>query len=134
MQLPGHELYKKRERLFLKHTWGPFQVKRWILFAGLYAFFFGLPWLKIGDRPAVLLDIPARKFHIFWVTFWPQDIYMLSLFLMTLAFTLFLVTSIWGRLWCGFACPQAVGTSLFYEIERLTEGDRSQAMRLQKSP
>ncbi|HEY9854256.1 MAG TPA: cytochrome c oxidase accessory protein CcoG [Stenomitos sp.] len=131
---PGHELYAKRQRIFVKHIWGSLQAKRWMVFAVLLGGFFLLPWLRIGDRPAVLLDVPARKFHIFWMTFWPQDTYLLALFLISLALTLFMVTAVWGRLWCGFACPQTVGTSIFLEIERWIEGDRNQQMKLDKSP
>lgn len=132
--MPGHDLYVKRQRIFVKHVWGSFQAKRWMVFAFLLGGFFLLPWLRIGDRPAVLLDIPARKFHILWMTFWPQDTYLLALLLIAMALALFLVTAIWGRLWCGFACPQTVGTSVFLEIERWVEGDRNQQLKLARSP
>lgn len=132
--MPGHDLYAKRQRVFVKHIWGSHQAKRWMVFLFLLGGFFLLPWLRIGDRPAVLLDIPARKFHVFWMTFWPQDTYLLALLLISAALTLFLVTSIWGRLWCGYACPQTVGTSVFLEIERWIEGDRNQQIKLDKAP
>lgn len=134
MEQPGEKLYASHKRIFVKHVWGKYQAKRWTLFAFLYGIFFLLPWLTIKDRPAVLFDIPARKFHILGVTFWPQDAYLLALLLIALAFTLFLVTAIYGRVWCGFACPQTVGTSIYLEIERLIEGDRQQAMRLDRAP
>ncbi len=133
-RMPGHDLYAKRQRIFVKHIWGSLQAKRWMVFAVLLGGFFLLPWLRIGDRPAVLFDIPARKFHILWMTFWPQDTYLLALLLISMALGLFLVTAIWGRLWCGFACPQTVGTSIYLEIERWIEGDRNQQMKLAKSP
>lgn len=132
--MPGNDLYAKRQRIFVKHIWGSLQAKRWMVFAVLLGGFFLLPWLRIGDRPAVLLDIPARKFHILWMTFWPQDTYLLALLLISLALTLFLVTAVWGRLWCGFACPQTVGTSVYLEIERWIEGDRNQQIKLDKAP
>lgn len=132
--MPGNDLYAKRQRIFVKHVWGSLQAKRWMVFAVLLGGFFLLPWLRIGDRPAVLLDIPARKFHILWMTFWPQDTYLLALLLISLALLLFMVTAVWGRLWCGFACPQTVGTSVFLEIERWIEGDRNQQIKLEKSP
>jgi cytochrome c oxidase accessory protein FixG len=82
----------------------------------------------------VLFDLPARKFHIFGLTLWPQDFPFLALLLMILAFSLFFFTALAGRLWCGFACPQTVWTEIFIWMEQLTEGTRSQRMKLDKSP
>jgi cytochrome c oxidase accessory protein FixG len=134
MKLPGSALYAPHKRIFVKHIWGQYQAKRWAIFAFLYAGFFALPWLRIGDRPAVLLDIPERRFHILWVTFWPQDTYLLALFLIACALALFMVTAVFGRAWCGYVCPQTVGTSVFLEIERRIEGDRPAQLRLAQAP
>ena len=77
---------------------------------GIYYF---LPWLNFDGHQAVLFDLPARKFYIFAITFWPQDFIFLSWALIIAAFTLFFVTALAGRVWCGFACPQTVWTELF---------------------
>ncbi len=101
----------------------------WLL--GMYYLF---PWLRWDGRQAVLFDLPARKFHIFGLTFWPQDFLFLALLLIIAALTLFFFTALAGRLWCGFACPQTIWTEAFVVMERWTEGDRLQRMRLDAAP
>jgi len=76
-------------------------------------------------RQALLFDLPARKFYIFGLTLWPQDFFYLALLLILAALTLFFVTALAGRLWCGYTCPQTVWTELFIWIEQLTEGKRA---------
>lgn len=78
-----------------------------------------VPWLKWGDRPLILLDIAHRKFYLPGAVFWPQDNLLLLLLMITLGLSLFLFTSLMGRLWCGWACPQTVYTELFDAIGRL---------------
>lgn len=129
---PNTEMFKGK--IFVKNIWGRFQAQRWKVFLFLLVVWYILPWLRIGDRPAFLLDIPARKFHILWMTFWPQDVYLLTLVLITAALLLFGTTMLVGRAWCGYTCPQTVGTSLYLEIERWIDGDRPQQMRLAKAP
>ena len=101
----------------------------WLL--GMYYLF---PWLKWDGRQAVLFDLPARKFHVFGLTFWPQDFSLLAILLIVLALTLFFVTALAGRLWCGYACPQTVWTETFLWMERWTEGDRQKRMKLDAGP
>jgi cytochrome c oxidase accessory protein FixG len=78
--------------------------------------------------------LPARKFYLLGLTLWPQDFIYLAWLLMMAAFTLFFVTALAGRLWCGFACPQTVWTKAFIWMEQWTEGTRSQRMKLDKAP
>jgi len=99
----------------------------------LLGLYYILPWLRWGDHQAVLFDLPARKFYIFGLTFWPQDFIYLAWLLVIAALTLFFFTALAGRLWCGYACPQTVWTELFLWIERKVEGDRSKQMKLDKS-
>src|SRR3546814_16783381 len=83
------------------------------------------PWLSWDGRQAVLFDLPARKFHVFGLTFWPQDFSLLAMLLVILALTLFFATALAGRLWCGYACPQTVWTEVFLLMERWrSEGRR----------
>ena len=78
----------------------------------------------------MLFDLAARKFYIFGLVFWPQDVIYLTVLLIIAALSLFLFTAIAGRLWCGYACPQTVYTEIFLWIERKIEGDRLARMRL----
>ena len=72
--------------------------------------FYGLCWLQWGGRQAVLFHLVERKFYIFGMVFWPQDVIYLAILLVISAYGLFLVTAIGGRLFCGYACPQTVYT------------------------
>ncbi len=96
--------------------------------------FYGLPWLVWNDRQAVLFDLGARKFYIFGLVFWPQDVIYLAVLLIIAAYSLFLFTAVAGRLWCGYACPQTVYTEMFMWIERKVEGDRTARIRLDAAP
>jgi cytochrome c oxidase accessory protein FixG len=75
-----------------------------------------------------------RKFYLFGLVFWPQDVIYLTFLLIIAALSLFLFTAVAGRLWCGYACPQTVYTEIFLWIERRIEGDRNARMRLDAKP
>ena len=96
--------------------------------------YYGLPWLTWDGRQAVLFDLGARKFYILGLVFWPQDVIYLTVILVLCAFSLFLFTSVAGRLWCGYACPQTVYTEMFLWVERKIEGDRLARMKLDAAP
>lgn len=127
------DLTKPRERIFVKHTTGRFQRLRWISFAVLLALFLVTPWLSWDGRQAVWLDLPSRKFHIFGLTVWPHEMFLLAGLAFVGVFSLFFFTTLAGRLWCGYACPQTVFVSVFLEIERQVEGDRPRQMRLARA-
>ncbi len=95
---------------------------------------FGLPWLEWGGRQAVLADIEHRRLHLFGLVLHPQDTYYLLLLSLLAALTLFLVSAIAGRMWCGFACPQTIFTQSFIMVERWFEGDRAARLRLERAP
>jgi len=96
--------------------------------------FYGLPWLQWNGRQAVLFDLGARKFYLFGMVLWPQDVIYLAVLLVLSAFSLFLFTAIAGRLFCGYACPQTVYTQIFMWVERKIEGDRVARIRLDEQP
>ncbi len=96
--------------------------------------FYGLPWLSINDRQAMLFDLVSRRFYIFNLVLYPQDLIYLTGLLVISALSLFLFTAVAGRLWCGYTCPQTVYTEIFMWVERKIEGDRIARMRLDKSP
>ncbi|MFW9266696.1 cytochrome c oxidase accessory protein CcoG [Pseudomonas sp. NR3] len=100
----------------------------------LFLLFFGTVWLNWGGRQAVLWDLSESKFHIFGATFWPQDFILLSALLIIAAFGLFAITVFAGRVWCGYTCPQSSWTWIFMWVEKITEGERNQRIKLQAAP
>lgn len=126
--------FDKFGTIVTKHVWGKNQKLRTLAFAFQMLLFLGIPWLRWGDRQAVLFDIAHRKFHLWGITIWPQEFYLLTLLLITFALTLFLATSLIGRLFCSVGCPHTTMTSLFMEIERRVQGDRIARMKLANSP
>lgn len=100
----------------------------------LFGLYFGAVWLTWDGRQAVLWDIAQRRFHIFGATFWPEDLTLLTAGLVICAFGLFFITVLAGRVWCGYSCPQSMWTWLFLWLERVSEGDRNQRMRLDRAP
>lgn len=123
-------LYESEKKIYTRRVTGLFQSARRYTGLPLIFAYLLLPWLTLGDRPAVLFDIPARQFHVFWLTFWPQDFVLLAWLLIIAAFTLFTVTALFGRVWCGFTCPQTVWTLMFISVEHFFEGDRNRQIKL----
>ena len=127
-------LYRKEPKIYPRQVKGRFARLRVIAVWALLGLYYVLPWINIAGKQSVLFDLPARKFYILGLTFWPQDFVYLALLLITAGLTLFFVTALAGRLWCGYACPQTVWTETFIWIERLIEGDRQKRMKLDKAP
>jgi cytochrome c oxidase accessory protein FixG len=125
-------LYEVRQAIYPRAVRGWFAAWRWTLVWATQIVFYGGPWLRWNDRQAVLFDIAHRKFFIFGLVFWPQDIIYLTALLIVSALSLFLFTAVAGRLWCGYACPQTVYTEIFLWLERMIEGDRNARMRLDR--
>jgi cytochrome c oxidase accessory protein FixG len=128
------KMYARREDIHPREVKGPFATLRWACVWLTQALFYGLPWLSMHGRQAVLFDLGARKFHLFGLVLWPQDFIYLAGLLIICAYGLFLVTAVAGRVWCGYACPQTVYTEIFLWIERRIEGDRSARIRLDRQP
>lgn len=132
-------LYESRVRVYPKLVHGTFRRAKWLLMLVTLSIYYGTPWLRwnrgvgLPDQ-AVLLDFPNRRFYFFFIEIWPQEFYYITGLLILAALGLFLVTSVAGRAWCGYACPQTVWTDLFIHVERFFEGDRSARMRLDKGP
>jgi cytochrome c oxidase accessory protein FixG len=114
---------------------GPWRVRRTVVTAALVAFFLALPWLRIGGRPALLLDVFHGRFSVLGLAFFAADAPMLFFLAAGAVVTLAFVTSVWGRAWCGWACPQTVFVDLiFRRIERMIEGDGVRRRRLDQGP
>lgn len=128
------DLYARHEKIYPREVHGLFANLRLLGVLVLLGIYYGLPWLRWEGRQAVLLDLPARQFHIFGTTFWPQDFFYLAVLLIIAGLSLFFFTALAGRLWCGYACPQTVWTEVFLWIERKIEGDRPKQIKLDKAP
>jgi cytochrome c oxidase accessory protein FixG len=132
---PGQvSLYERWRKIYPLWVDGGFQRWRRIVLLVLLLVFYVTPWLRWDGRPAVWLNLPERKFTFLWATFWPQEFILVSWLLIIGAFSLFFVTVLAGRVWCGWACPQTVWTLCYQWIEKLVEGDRSARMRLDRGP
>jgi len=123
-------LYEVRRKIYPRSVSGLFARWRFIIVFATQLLFYGLPWVSWNGRQAVLFDLIQRKFYIFGLVLWPQDVIYLTLLLILSALALFLFTAIAGRLFCGYACPQTVYTEIFMWIERKVEGDRFARIRL----
>jgi len=128
------EPFAKHEKVYPRAVTGLFATYRLLGVLILLGGYYLVPWLQWDGHQAVLFDLPARKFYIFSLTFWPQDFIYLAALLIIAALTLFFFTALAGRLWCGYACPQTVWTEVFLWIERKVEGDRNKQIKLDKSP
>ena len=131
---PQPSLYEQAPKIYLRKIKGIYyQIQLYVQLIILIPVFL-IPWIYIDGRHAVLFDLPARQFHFFSFTFWPQDFILLSWALIFFAFLLFFVTSIFGRIWCGYGCPQTLWTLLFESITSFVEGSRQQQIKLDQSP
>ena len=140
-EVPGSDiqLYADRVRVYPRAVHGIARNIKWAILAFCLVAYYVPPWIRWDRGPgrpnqAVLLDMAHERFYIFGVTFWPQDIYYLTGALILAAVSLFLVTSLAGRVWCGYACPQTVWTDLFMWVERMIEGDRNARMKRDHGP
>jgi cytochrome c oxidase accessory protein FixG len=103
-----------------------------LLLIGIYV---SLPWIPINGNPAVFLDVLNRRFHLIGLTFTAQDLWLVFFFITGLGFSLFFVTALFGRLWCGWACPHTVFLEHVYRrIERWIEGDATKRKKLDRQP
>jgi cytochrome c oxidase accessory protein FixG len=127
-------LYVAHEKVYPREVKGRYASLRSASVWMLLGIFYLVPWINWGERQAVLFDLPARKFFILGLVFWPQDFIFLTWLLIIAALLLFFVTAVWGRLWCGYACPQTVWTETFLWMERLAEGNRPARQKLDRAP
>ena len=128
------QYFEDHHKVYPKAVSGKVRSVKWAILTICLTIYYALPWIRWDRGPgepnqALLLDIYDRRFYFFNLEFWPQDIYYLTGLLILAALGLFLVTSLFGRVWCGFACPQTVWTDLYMLVERMIEGDRNQRMR-----
>lgn len=128
------DLYQKHKKIYPRQVHGLFAALRFSGVTTLLGIYYIMPWIMWDGRQAILFDLPARKFYILGMVFWPQDFIYLTMMLVIAALSLFFFTALAGRLWCGYACPQTVWTEAFLWIERKVEGTRQQQMKLDAMP
>jgi len=137
-QDPLVSLYEARRSIFPRSVKGRFRNAKWAVLGLAYGVYFLLPWLRweraAGPDQAILFDILGRKFYLFNLTVYPQDIFWLAGLLMLAAYLLFFVTGIAGRVFCGYFCFQTLWTDVFVLIEKIVQGERNKRIRLAKEP
>ena len=132
-------LYAEHVKVYPQKITGRFRTIKWAAVIILLSIYYLVPWLRWDRGPnapdqAVLADMAGRRAYFFGIEIWPQEVYYLTGLLILGAIGLFLVTSVAGRIWCGFTCPQTVWTDLYMQVERWIEGDRNKRMKLDAEP
>jgi cytochrome c oxidase accessory protein FixG len=135
----NRSLYASRVAIHPKAVHGTFRRLKWALLIILLGIYYVSPWLRWtrpGDAPdqAILIDLANRRFYFFFIEIWPQEFYYVAGLLIMAGVGLFLVTSLFGRAWCGYACPQTVWTDLYIWVESKIEGDRNARIKLDAAP
>jgi cytochrome c oxidase accessory protein FixG len=132
-------LYAARKSIHPMRVSGLFRRLKWRLMAAMLAIYYLTPWIRwdrgegIPDQ-AVLVDLAHRRFFFFFIEIWPQEFYYVAGMLIMAGIGLFLETSVLGRAWCGYACPQTIWVDLYVHMERWIDGDRNARFRLEKAP
>jgi cytochrome c oxidase accessory protein FixG len=127
-------MYQSADKIQPRRAQGRYARLRIVAMLVLLGAYYLIPWIQIGGTPLVWFDLPQRQFHVFGLLFAPQDLIYLTWLLLIAALTLFFFTTLAGRLWCGYACPQTVWTEAFLWIEYLVEGDRHARLKLDRAP
>ncbi len=112
---------------------GKYHTRRKVIGFALVVLFFALPFVTIGGKPAILLDVVRREFSLFGATFYATEGVLLMLLMLSIFVGIFWVSAVYGRVWCGYGCPQTVYLEfLFRPIERWLEGSRGQQLKLDR--
>jgi cytochrome c oxidase accessory protein FixG len=133
------QLFEKAAKVYPRRVTGTFRNLKWLAMIGLLGVYYAAPWIRYDRGPhvpnqAILIDLTGQRGYFFGIEIWPQEVYLLVGVLILAAIGLFFATSLFGRAWCGYACPQTVWTDLFVHVERFIQGDRNARMRLDAEP
>lgn len=136
---PGRHWFINRPKVYPTDVKGTYRRLKWAALFVLLGIYYITPWIRWDRGPgipnqAVLVDMPGRRLYFFFIEIWPQEVYYLTGLLILAAIGLFAATTLFGRVWCGFACWQTVWTDLFIWVERKIEGTRTERIRLDKAP
>lgn len=131
--------FAAQKRIYPRDIWGRYRKLKWLAMGVLLAIYYFVPWIRWDRGPhapdqAILIDMPARRAYFFWIEIWPQEVFYITGLLILAAVGLFFVTSLLGRVWCGYACPQTVWTDLFIKVEYFFQGDKNARQKLEQSP
>ncbi|MDJ0612339.1 MAG: cytochrome c oxidase accessory protein CcoG [Rhizobiaceae bacterium] len=135
----NRSLYEARKKIHPQRATGTFRKFKWIVMIITLGIYYLTPWIRwerghgLPDQ-AVLLDLANRRFYFFMIEIWPHEFFYVAGMLVMAGIGLFLVTSVLGRAWCGYTCPQTVWVDLFLVVERFFEGDRNARIKLDASP
>ncbi|MGZ5920515.1 MAG: cytochrome c oxidase accessory protein CcoG [Rhizomicrobium sp.] len=135
----NRKLYKSRVPIYPKEVEGRYRTIKWAMMAFTLSIYYLVPWLRWNRGPgapgqAVLVDLAHQRLYFFFIEIWPQEVYYITGLLILSAVALFLINALFGRLWCGYSCPQTVWTDLFIWVETKIEGDRGARIRLAAAP
>jgi len=125
---------KSSGQIHFREQKGYFQRLRTTMNSLLILLFFTLPFISFDGRQAILLDVSQQQFFFFGLTLWPQDFTLLAWVFIAAAFGLFFITVFWGRVWCGYLCPQTAWTFMFVWLESRIEGNSNKRKLLDKAP
>ena len=133
------KLYKSRVPIYPKEMDGLYRQIKWAMMALTLSIYYLVPWIRWDRGPnapnqAVLVDMAHERLYFFFIEIWPQEVYYITGLLILAAVSLFLINALFGRLWCGYSCPQTVWTDLFIWVETKIEGDRAARIRLAAAP
>lgn len=131
--------FAKQERIYPKRVWGRYRKLKWVAMIVTLGIYYLAPFIRWDRGPnapdqAILIDLPNSRAYWFFIEIWPQEVYFLTGILILAAVALFFVTSMFGRVWCGYFCPQTVWTDLFVWVERIVQGDRNKRKKLSEGP
>ncbi len=132
-------LYEVAKKVYPQRVWGTYRRLKWIVLWVALGVYYILPFIRWDRGPnlpdqAVMADIAHSRFYFFFIQIWPQEVYYFTGLLILAALILFLSNALFGRVWCGYACPQTVWTDLYFWVERQIEGDRRARMKLDGEP
>lgn len=132
-----NDLFEKQKRIFPQAVKGRFRRLKWLLSAIFLSIYCFSPFLRFDRGPsasnqAILIDISNSRLYFFFIEIWPQEIYYLAGILILAAVILFFITSLFGRVWCGYACFQTVWNDIFYAVEKIFQGDRNARILLDR--
>ena len=133
------QYFAKQERIYPKRVWGKFRKLKWVAMIVTLGIYYLAPFIRWDRGPtapdqAILIDLEHARAYWFWIEIWPQEVYYLTGILILAAIGLFFITSLLGRVWCGYLCFQTVWSDLFVWVERIFQGDRNARKKLREGP